>query len=192
MTMAGPGASQLLPRSVLHTPTSGEIAMARQVFGDSIDYRSVKIHNHGYWMFFGFQRDDTATAPNGEIYFPEDLFKPDFSLLGPTEQRLLIHELTHVWQYQIGYPIKRIRALRPSMSYSYTLGMGRKLCDYNMEAQGNIVADYYTLKVHGDKRSLYETQYMFTTFDMLPTYEQTLSEFLGNPRDARSLPQVTE
>ena len=172
--------------------TSGEIAMARQVFGEAIDYRSVKIHNHGYWMFFGFQRDDTATAPNGEIYLPQDLFKPDFSLLGPTEQRLLIHELTHVWQYQLGYPIKRIRAIRPSMNYSYTLGVGQKLRDYNMEAQGNILADYYTLKVHGDKRALYETQYMFTTFDMLPTYEQTLSEFLGNPHDTRSLPQVTE
>lgn len=120
------------------------------------------------------------------------LFKPDFSLLGPTEQRLLIHELTHVWQYQLGYPIKRVRAVRPHMSYAYTLGLGRKLHDYNMEAQGNIIADYFTLKVHGDKRALYEAQYMFSTFDSLPSYQQTLSEFLADPRSANNLPQVTE
>ncbi|GAB2612961.1 PAAR domain-containing protein [Novilysobacter erysipheiresistens] len=172
--------------------TGGEIAMARQVFGEAIDYGSVKIHNHGYWLFFGFQQEDTAVAPNGEIYLPADLFKPDFSLLGPTEQRLLIHELTHVWQYQLGYPIKRVRAVRPHMSYAYTLGLGRKLHDYNMEAQGNIIADYFTLKVHGDKRALYEAQYMFSTFDSLPSYQQTLSEFLADPRSANNLPQVTE
>lgn len=172
--------------------TIGEIAMARRVFGDAIDYGSVKIHSHGYWLFFGLQNANTAVAPNGQIYFPGDLFKPDFSLLGATEQRLLIHELTHVWQYQLGYPIKRVRAFRPSMSYSYVLGMGRKLSDYNMEAQGNILADYYTLKVHGDKRALYETQYMFSTFVLLPTYEHTLSDFIADPSSDSNLPQVTE
>lgn len=172
--------------------TAGEIAMAQRVFGTAIDYASVKLHNHGYWLLFGLQPDNTAVAPNGEIYFPGDLFKPDFSLLGPSEQRLLIHELTHVWQYQLGYPIKRVRAIRPGMSYSYALDAVRKLRDFNMEAQGNLIADYYTLKVHGDRRSLYETQYMFTTFDMLPTYEHTLSDFLANPHDESNLPQVTE
>ena len=171
--------------------TSGEIAMLRQVFGSSVDYGSVKLHNHGYWMFFGFQPDDTATAPNGEIYMPADLFEADFSVVPDDRKRLLVHEMTHVWQYQLGYPVKRVRGPRPGMSYRYALAAGKHFCDYNMEAQGNILADYYLLKFRSAQQSIYELRYRRQP-NVLPLYEGALKWFLADPADVSNLPKVTE
>ena len=171
--------------------TSGEIAMLRQVFGSSVDYGSVKLHNHGYWMFFGFQPDDTATAPNGEIYMPADLFEADFSVVPDDRKRLLVHEMTHVWQYQLGYPVKQVRGPRPGMSYRYVLAAGKHFCDYNMEAQGNILADYYLLKFRSAQQSIYELRYRRQP-NVLPLYEGALKWFLADPADVFNLPKVTE
>lgn len=171
--------------------TAGEIALLRKVFAESIDYSTVKIHHHGYWMFFGLQSDDTATAPNGEIYFPSTLFSEDFASEPDDRKRLLVHEMTHVWQYQLGYPIKRVRAPRPNMAYEYTLTVSKKLCDYNMEAQGNIVADYFLVKHRNNQRDIYETKYRRFS-SLLPLYEDTLRDFLANPADPVNLPLVTE
>lgn len=172
--------------------TGGEIAMLRQVFGNALDYSSVKLHNHGYWLLFGFQPDNTATAPNGEIYLPGDLFREDFSTEPNDRSRLLVHEMTHVWQYQLGYPLKRIRTPRPNMSYDYTLDPTKRLCDYNMEAQGNLIADYFLLQYRNGKRDLSESQYAFMQGDPLPLYRAALRDFLANPADKSNLPKVTK
>ncbi|QOW20774.1 PAAR domain-containing protein [Lysobacter ciconiae] len=171
--------------------TSGEVAMLRQVFGNSVDYKSVKLHNHGYWLLFGFQPDNTATAPNGDIYLPGKLFSIDFSLELDREQRLLVHEMTHVWQYQLGYPIKRVRGPRPNMTYEYTLDSTKRLYDYNMEAQGNIIADYYLLRFRQNNDDLYESKYRHRA-NLLALYEGTLRDFLITPDDSNNLPQVTK
>lgn len=135
----------------------------------------MRLHNHGYWLLFGFQRDDTATAPNGEIYMPADLFAADFSTMRTRRQRLLVHEMTHVWQYRLGYPVKGVRAPRPNMSYEYTLDADRMFCDYNMEAQANLVADYFLLAFRSDPDALYERTYRSAT-TALPLYERTLRD----------------
>ncbi len=190
-TAVGSSTHEVATRAEDRGLTAGEVAMLRQVFGSSVDYGAVKLHNHGYWMLFGFQPDDTATAPNGEIYLPADLFSPDFSVEPNDVGRLLVHEMTHVWQYQLGYPVKRVRAPRPGMSYRYALAAGKQLCDYNMEAQGNILADYYLLKFRNEQRSLYELRYRQQP-NVLPLYEGALAQFLANPADVSNLPTVTE
>ena len=190
-TGVGSSTHQVATRAEDRGLTAGEIAMLRQVFGSSVDYGSVKLHNHGYWMFFGFQPDDTATAPNGEIYLPADLFSPDFSREFSGRQHLLIHEMTHVWQYQLGYPVKRVRAPRPNMSYAYHLAPMRKLCDFNMEAQGNLLADYFLVKFRSDQRNISELRYRKTP-GLLAEYERALSDFTAKPSDPGNLPKVTE
>ena len=55
--------------------TEKEIACARQVFGDAIDYQRVKIYR-GIPLL---PRLKVAVAPNGHIYFPRDLCPPDFT-----------------------------------------------------------------------------------------------------------------
>lgn len=76
--------------------TPGELHYAMEVFGADLDYRKVLIHNTRAYFF---QPTDTAITPNGEIYFPLQSYKPDFST-GISDAAWLIHELTHSWQHQ--------------------------------------------------------------------------------------------
>ncbi|WP_083615940.1 hypothetical protein [Pantoea sp. 1.19] len=55
--------------------TTGEVALARTVFGNRIDYEKVKIH-HGSCLPFGLQGESVAMTPNGEIYF-RDWYRDD-------------------------------------------------------------------------------------------------------------------
>ena len=171
--------------------TAGEITMLRQVFGAAVDYSAVKIHNHGYWLFFGFQPADTATAPDGEIYMPADLFSKDYSSELNDRQHLLVHEMTHVWQFQLGYPVKRVRAPRPNMSYAYDLGSNRTLRDHNMEAQGNLIADYFLVKFRADQPNIAEIRYRRTP-NLQASYERALKDFIANPANPKNLPMVTQ
>ncbi|WP_295519898.1 PAAR domain-containing protein [uncultured Stenotrophomonas sp.] len=170
--------------------TQGEIEMAQLVFGDAIDYSLVRIHNHGYWMLFGMQPEDTVVAPNGEIYFPKDLYRDDFSRENLDLQKLFIHEMTHAWQYQLGYNIKLTRGPRPNMSYRYQLDEVRLLRDYNMEAQGDILADYF-LATFRDSHSKKNRATDQTMLDIRANLERTLSQFLSSPGDERNLPRTT-
>ncbi|MBK0053763.1 PAAR domain-containing protein [Stenotrophomonas sp. S39] len=170
--------------------TQGEIEMAQLVFGDAIDYSLVRIHNHGYWMLVGMQPDNTVVAPNGEIYFPKDLYRDDFSRENLDLQKLFIHEMTHAWQYQLGYNIKLTRGPRPNMSYRYQLDEVRLLRDYNMEAQGDILADYFlaTFRDSHSKRNRATDQAML---DIRANLNRTLAQFLSSPGDKRNLPRTT-
>ena len=49
--------------------TPGEIALARSVFGDAIDYERVRMVRGKWWPF---QPKRSAMAPMGNIYFHPD------------------------------------------------------------------------------------------------------------------------
>ncbi|CDY79737.1 probable vgr related protein [Caballeronia glathei] len=169
--------------------TSGEIAMARLVFADAIDYSRVAVHDRGYFPF-GLQHRQTAVTPNGSMYFPKDCFEEDFSARGIGSQMWFMHELTHVWQFQLGYWVKMRGAIRVGLAYGYTLAPGRRLADYNMEAQGNIIADYFALRFRGSegRRHLYEHRYRARP-DALALYEAVLADFLDDPANRSHLPR---
>lgn len=123
--------------------TNGELAAARAIFGSAIRYQEVRIHR-GKYIFF--QPSDTAMTPNGEIYFPEPVYKPDYST-NVADTSWLIHELTHVWQYQTGVNVR----LRAPFSRNYDYGKltpATRFSDLNIEQQAASVADYYLLE-HG-------------------------------------------
>ncbi|MFV1845785.1 PAAR domain-containing protein [Stenotrophomonas maltophilia] len=170
--------------------TQGEIEMAQLVFGDAIDYSLVRIHNHGYWMLFGMQPEDTVVAPNGEIYFPDLIYSDDFLREDLELQHLFIHEMTHVWQHQLGYNVKLTRGPRPNMSYNYALDEVRLLHDYNMEAQGDILADYFLAAFRDSQRLQNDTPHQ-TVHDNLARLERTLSRFLASKGDKNNLPRTT-
>ena len=78
----------------------------------------------------------------GHLHFHpgSDSYCDDFSRASPTRQAHFIHEMTHVWQAQtrgwwylplVG-PFQR--------KYGYKLKPGKKLTDYNIEQQAEIVA----------------------------------------------------
>ncbi len=176
--------------------TSGEEQMARRVFGDSIDYSRVKLHNHEYWLTLGFQKDTETVAPNGNIYFGEDNYREDFSAETPRWKQHFIHEMAHVWQYQMGYAVLRTRVFRPRMGYEYEFESSKKLCDYNMEQQGDILGDYYLTEFLSDNTN---TEYFLRHFakhdrspslDIAAELRNVLVDFISDPKDPGNLPNV--
>jgi hypothetical protein len=170
------------------TLTPGEIALARLVFADSIDYSTVRVHARGY-LPFGLQPSHTAMAPNGSLYFPRACFQDDFSACDIGNRMWFIHEMTHVWQFQLGYPVRLRGAIRIGLSYGYTLSHQSRLSDFNMEAQGNLLADYFALKFcDGGQKRLYEAKYR-TLPDAAKRYETTLADFIASPASKANLPR---
>lgn len=118
--------------------TDGEIALARTVFGDAVDYARVRIIRGRWWPF---QPRGIVMAPTGNIHFhPADpRWSQDYSLESLALQGLFIHEMTHVWQSQ-----KRGRYYLPLMRhpfcrYGYQLEPGRRFDRYGLEQQAEIV-----------------------------------------------------
>lgn len=178
--------------------TEGEIAMARLVFKDSINYSSVRIHNEEY-LPFGFQNDDTAMTPNGSLYFNPQKFILDFSVENEQEKIWFMHEMVHVWQYQLGYSVtwhgfwiavtggyiggRAYRVDRsdykdPNDSSKDSPDLHKTLPDFNMEQQAVIVSEYFGAKHLGDQGLSYN----------LPFYERVLKEFIRSPKNAALLP----
>lgn len=129
--------------------TLGEIALARTVYGSSITYPRVWIHHDSYFPF-KLQGKTTAMSPNGELYF-RDWYCDDFSKKSFQYQHIFIHEMAHVWQYQRGIWV-RMRGLASGfISYEYTFEENKKLLDYRLEQQAQIIADYFLLSKFGLK-----------------------------------------
>ena len=118
--------------------TSNEIALARTVFGDAIDYAQVRLANRKWWPF---QPAGTVMAPTGCIHFhPRDgRWCGDFADAAIDHQGLFIHELTHVWQTQrrgrFYLPLMR----HPFCRYRYSIVTGQRLEEYGLEQQAEIL-----------------------------------------------------
>ncbi|MFA5964269.1 MAG: vgr related protein [Sphingomonas sp.] len=123
--------------------STGEIALARGVFGDAIDYARVRIVRRK-WMFF--QPRDTVMAPLGKIHFHPagTRYRDDFAVASLADQALFIHEMVHVWQHQRGLFLPLLR--HPWCRYDYVLKPGQPLHRYGIEQQAEIVADVFLLR----------------------------------------------
>ena len=139
----------------LRLMTSGEITLAQTIFSDTINYAKVWVHNASYFPF-GLQSELTAVTPNGEMYYPDGVYRKDFSSIsiGTAENKsiagahMFMHEMTHVWQYQKNYLVKLHGAFSWAADYNYFLD-GSSLMSYSMEQQASIVADYWLLINYG-------------------------------------------
>ena len=164
------------------TLTPGERAMAALVFGESVDYERVRIHARRYMPF---QPTNCAMTPNGHLYFHASCFLDDYAQASSTNKHWFIHEMAHVWQHQLGYAVRLRGAVRIGLSYTYELVPGKTLADFNMEAQGDLLADYFALKHLGSSVAMRQQRYA----DSLPLYEEVLADFLANPASVRNLPR---
>jgi hypothetical protein len=156
--------------------TIGEIDMASLLFRDALDYTRVRIHNRAY-LPFGLQPKNCAMSPNGSIYFHRARFLADFARSDPPARHWFMHEMVHVWQHQLGYPVRLRGALRLGLSYHYELRAGATLADYNMEAQGELLADYFALR-HMKMPGVMRQQRYRNSLDL---YESVLAAFLADP-----------
>ncbi|MBQ5946411.1 hypothetical protein [Massilia sp. ST3] len=88
-----------------------------------------------------------------------------------------------MWQHQLGYPVRLRGAFRIGLSYDYTLHEGASLADYNMEAQGDLLADYFVLR-HLDKPAAMRQQRYRGS---LALYEEVLALFVADPSSRENL-----
>jgi len=129
--------------------TAREIALARTVFGETIDYQKVRLDEKS---FVGCRQFRFAYVG---FYF--------INSWGKLSDPVLIHELVHVWQYQrLGsvYIPRALWAQRTPKGYNYGgISALKKVLEqhgpevrasvflsFNFEQQADIVADYFSLK----------------------------------------------
>ena len=122
--------------------TAGEIALARSVFGEAIDYDRVRLKHRKWWPF---QPRGTAMAPMGHIHFHPagGGWSEDFSLEPLRRQAFFIHEMTHVWQAQKGGRFYLPLMRHPFCRYSYRLTDGKPFRRYGLEQQAELVANRF-------------------------------------------------
>ncbi|MBL8507302.1 hypothetical protein [Chitinimonas sp. JJ19] len=140
-----------MPCTLRRSLTAGERQLLGSVFGRALDYDRIRICS------LGAMPGAAATVLGCHISYAAAWYRPDFALAELALQALLVHEATHVWQYQqrrqTGYttPLKaaweHLRYGRQGV-YDYRLAPGKALCDYRYEQQGRLLQDYYLLK-HG-------------------------------------------
>ncbi|MFC5461735.1 Rhs element Vgr protein [Massilia niabensis] len=161
--------------------TAGEIAMASLLFGDAIDYARVRVFSRRYLPYL--QPKNCAMTPNGSIYFHHSCFLDDYAQASIVGQHWFMHEMVHVWQHQLGYPVRLRGAVRLGLPYHYDLHEDALLSDYNMEAQGDLLADYFVLKFLGRPEAMRQRRYQ----GELALYERVLAGFLADPRSRENL-----
>ncbi|MBI2234865.1 MAG: hypothetical protein HYU57_07795 [Micavibrio aeruginosavorus] len=125
--------------------TAGEIALARPLFGDSIDYAKVRIFNRE--SFLPGNAGTVARASRNNLFLGEKMgeYRRDFgaavrpsatgAALESDHAGDFVHELTHVWQYQNGVPQGKSK----SLSYDFDIGEKARFLDYNSEQQAEIM-----------------------------------------------------
>lgn len=145
--------------------TDAEIRIGREVFGDSLDWRRVRIDDRA-WL--GPRQWRLCYVSGYTI-----------NSWGPMSNPLLVHELMHVWQYHhrgLVYIPRALRAYRSAEGYNYGgVEQLRQLYQadcgieaLNYEQQGDLVADYYRLT-----KGL-PPQWGFAGMDALPIYRYFL------------------
>lgn len=132
--------------------TPGEINLSRTLYGSSIRYNKVWVHRNSY-LPFNMQANNYAMTPNGEMYFQEGVYEPDFSKPYQNNdhvsgQHIFLHEMMHVWQHQHGVMVRTRGAFSWVVDYRYKLDKPN-LGDYGIENQACIVSDYWLLKTYG-------------------------------------------
>ncbi|HXH00099.1 MAG TPA: vgr related protein [Sphingomicrobium sp.] len=127
--------------------TPGEIALARTMFADTIDYGRVNIVRRKWWWL---QPRGVVMAPTGNLHFhpKSPHWSEDFSAEPLALQGLFIHEMTHVWQTQTRGRFYLPLMRHPFCRYGYIPVLGRAFDRYGLEQQAEIVRHAF-LAGHG-------------------------------------------
>lgn len=120
-----------------------EIEVAKSVFGNTIAYHRIRIDEKAY-----------LGPKQGRFCYVSFYLINSWGKMGDD---LLIHELIHVWQYErLGavYMPRALLAQRTAQGYNYggtkvlesARAAGMELQHFNLEQQGDIIADYFRIK----------------------------------------------
>lgn len=164
--LGGPEIAQCLMRFGARTSplTGAEIALIARVLGpDALRFGDVRVAEGGvYHLVFRFN-GNLAFATWHTIHLPRD------GRCTRANLPIVIHELTHVFQYErvgsryLGEAIYMlIKTKRDCYNYGGAAGLreaqatGRCYRDYNREQQAQITQDYFTLCEKGSDVTAYE------------------------------------
>jgi hypothetical protein len=122
--------------------TSGERALARPIFGASLDFDRVRLVTLDLLQY---------RTVGDTIYVPEG-----FTIQDAAMAQTLIHELTHVWQYQhtgtsyisLSLWDQIVAAASQgsrNFAYAYTISPDQSFFDFGPEQQGAIVEHYFAM-----------------------------------------------
>ncbi len=141
--------------------TSDEITIAGSVFGNTVDYKQVRVDEHSLISTIGayFKK---ASGMGVTLFHTINFNKKVNVTAGSADAGWLVHEMTHVWQYEhVGaqYLGEAIHAQATAgyvygTSESYTddgngavlarrRGEGATFASFNREQQGDIASHYY-------------------------------------------------
>ena len=120
-----------------------EISLAKSVFGDAIDYHKVRIDEY------------SLSGPKQKKFCYVSFHV--INSWGPMQNSTLIHELTHIWQFEkMGsvYIPHALIAQQSKMGYNYGGVSALKVCQekgksfrsFNLEQQGDIISDYFRIR----------------------------------------------
>lgn len=123
--------------------TDGEIALAYQIFGDSIDYSRVRVHKNA--------QSQTNRAHRNSIFMTQTSYRDDYGASRSTSVRAtFIHEMAHIWQSHTGTDLVN-EAIGLFFSHG---GVYDRAYDYDLidllnfenlsiEQQASIIEDYF-------------------------------------------------
>lgn len=162
--------------------TDGELALLQPVFRDALNYQKIRVYPRRY---LPFQAALIAMSPNGAMFFPRDtLYCDDFSCTSYRYITLFIHEAVHIWQHQMGFPV-RLSGLcialkggykkQKAYQYKHLLEKYQRFSQFNMEQQAEIITDYFV------------AQYFYQ--QPLTELHPILQDFLDNPKNKKLLPE---
>ena len=162
--------------------TAPEVATVQLIFGHALNYTHIKI----YCGIPFFPWLNCAISPNGHIYFPKQSCPIDFTQAPSYYLVWLIHELTHVWQWQLGFHtwlggllLAGRGGYYQRRAYCYTLIPSLTFAELNMEQQAELVAHYFAARYCD--WSQYTCQ--------LDSLHTVLQPFLSNPTNPHLLPR---
>ena len=138
----------------LRSPTPGEIAMLSPIFNNTVDFSTVDIKSGGGMdpRAWGPIATGNAVTLGDTIHFPSSGYQSDFSTASLSDQAWLVHEMTHVYQYQNEPDYSWAKAAKEGLrsdTYKYNLKDHGCFNDYRYEQQAAIVADYYSALQRG-------------------------------------------
>ncbi|WP_143821878.1 hypothetical protein [Moraxella lacunata] len=189
--------------SIIRELTSAEIAMARRIFKNSINYQQVKIcRGNPFHNLTG-----NAQVLGNNMTFPADIYDKyskgniDFSNTSDKNHQVwFIHEMVHIWQNQLGSSTLKHgacifvggkyfgsggtqngQASNSAKAYDYDIvNDGIDFPDYSLEQQAEVISHYFDILKFGQKAKFYSLK----TY-----YEKCLAYFLKNPNEPLLLPK---
>lgn len=127
----------------LRALTKGEIALAREAFGQAIRVDAVRL------IAWPFARAFVAGRWFGRdwIVWPHRALVEDFAKAPVRVQGVLVHELTHVWQAQQGVNLllAKLKAGDRRESYAYTVDAECRWDALNIEQQAMVMEHRFRL-----------------------------------------------